>query len=258
VSDDGCDHQRKTKTPPGRGKEEHVKSAPKRAPVAAPAARRTRSTRPSETTAPEAPRPPGKRGPKVDVEQTLRRKREILRGAARLFDRVGYHGVNMSMIAEAAGLKKPTLYHYISGKDEILFMLHELFIGTLRRNTDARLETGADAMTVLKGVVDDVFKLLHDYPGYVRAFFEHFRELDQQQRAEIAVKRDEYVALITGVIKRAMADGQVRKADPMLTAHCLFGVCNWAYQWYRPHKDPAPEVLADKCWDIFAKGLEPR
>jgi AcrR family transcriptional regulator len=201
---------------------------------------------------------PGKRGPKVDVEQTLRRKREILRGAARLFDTVGYHGVNMSMIAEAAGLKKPTLYHYISGKDEILFMLHELFIGTLRQNTDQRLESGADALTVLRGVVEDVFGLIHDYPGYIRAFFEHFRELDSEQRAQIATKRDEYVALIIKVIRRAMADGTVRKADPTLTANCLFGICNWGYQWYRPHKDPPPDVIAAKCWDIFLNGLAPR
>ena len=229
------------------------KSAPAKRAAPAP-----RASRPPARPEAAAPIVPGKRGPKVDVEQTIRRKREILRGAASLFDRVGYHGVNMSMIAEAAGLKKPTLYHYITGKDEILFMLHELFIGTLRRNTDARLETGADALTVLRGVVEDTFKLIHDYPGYVRAFFEHFRELDPNQRAAIAVKRDEYVALITGVIKKAMADGVVRKADPTLTAHCLFGVCNWAYQWYRPSKDPAPEVLAAKCWEIFSQGLEAR
>lgn len=115
--------------------------------------------------------------------------------------------VNMTMIAESAGLKKPTLYHYISSRDEILFMLHELFIDALRRNIDARLEAGA----------------------------------------EIAVRRDEYVALVTGVIRKAMNEGIVRKADPTLTAHCLFGVCNWAYQWYRLHADPAPEVLAAKC-----------
>src|ERR1041385_2011026 len=98
---------------------------------------------------------PRKRGPKVDVEQTKRRKREIVQGAARLFDRVGYHGVNMSMIADAAGVKKPTLYHYIKSKDEILFMLHELFIGTLRRNTDARIEQGADELAILRGVIVD-------------------------------------------------------------------------------------------------------
>jgi len=199
-----------------------------------------------------------KRGPKVDVEQTLRRKREIIQGAARLFDRVGYHGVNMSMIAQAAGLKKPTLYHYVSSKDEILFGLHELFIGTLRNNLNERMASKLPRLEILRGVVADTFTLIHDYPGYVRAFIEHFRELSQKQRAEVAVKRDEFVELVIGVIEKAMAAGEINKADPRLTAHCLFGVCNWAYQWYRPRKDPPAEEVAAQCWNIFLRGLAPR
>jgi len=201
---------------------------------------------------------PRKRGPKVDVEQTKRRKREIIEGAARLFDRVGYHGVNMAMIAKAAGVKKPTLYHYISSKDEILFGLHELFIGTLRKNTDARIAAGWPPLEILRAVVEDTFKLLHDFPGYVRAFFEHFRELSHKQRAEIAVKRDEFIALVIGVIEQAMKAGVINKADPRLTAHCLFGIANWAYQWYRPRKDPPPEQVAAECWSIFLRGLAAR
>ena len=201
---------------------------------------------------------PRKRGPKVDVEQTQRRKREIIEGAARLFDRVGYHGVNMAMIAKAAGVKKPTLYHYISSKDEILFGLHELFIGTLRKNTDARIAAGLPPLEILRAVVEDTFKLLYDFPGYVRAFFEHFRELSQKQRAEIATKRDEYIDLVIGVIEQAMQAGVVNKADPRLTAHCLFGIANWAYQWYSPRKDPAPEKVAAECWSIFLRGLATR
>lgn len=201
---------------------------------------------------------PRKRGPKVDVEQTQRRKREIIEGAARLFDRVGYHGVNMSMIAKAAGVKKPTLYHYISSKDEILFGLHELFIGTLRKNTDARIAAGLPPLEILRAVVEDTFKLLYEFPGYVRAFFEHFRELSQKQRAEIAAKRDEYIELVIGVIEQAMQAGVVNKADPRLTAHCLFGIANWAYQWYSPRKDPPPEKVAAECWSIFLRGLATR
>jgi AcrR family transcriptional regulator len=201
---------------------------------------------------------PGKRGPKVDVEQTLRRKREIVHGAARLFDRVGYHGVNMSMIAEAAGVKKPTLYHYIKGKDEILFMLHELFLGTLRKNTDARIAEGADELEILRGVMFDTLRLIHDYPGYLRAFFEHTRELDRDKRAVIAIRRDEYIAVITTVIEKAMAKGTINKADPRLTANCLFAIANWPYQWYRPGKDRAPEEIAEECWQIFLRGLAAR
>jgi TetR/AcrR family transcriptional regulator, cholesterol catabolism regulator len=227
----------------------------KRAAVAAP------STRKKVAAAPKAAEPvkvPGKRGPKVDVEQTLRRKREIVQGAARLFDHVGYHGVNMSMIAEAAGVKKPTLYHYIKSKDEILFMLHELFIGTLRKNTDARIEQGADELAILRGVVVDTFRLLHDYPGYMRAFFEHSRELGREQWGVIATKRDEYIAVIVGVIEKAMAKGLINKAPARLTANCLFAIGNWPYQWYRPAKDPAPEILAEQCWQIFLRGLAAR
>lgn len=201
---------------------------------------------------------PRKRGPKVDVEQTKRRRREIIEGAARLFDRVGYHGVNMSMIAKAAGVKKPTLYHYISSKDEILFGLHEIFIGTLRGNADQRIAARLPPLEILRGVVEDTFKLLHDFPGYVRAFFEHFRELSQKQRAEIAVKRDEFIALVIGVIEEAMDAGTINKADPRLTAHCLFGISNWAYQWYSPRKDPPPEQVAAECWKIFLRGLAVR
>lgn len=227
----------------------------KQANVSAPITRKKVSEIPK---APEPVKVPGKRGPKVDPEQILRRKREIVQGAARLFDRVGYHGVTMSMIAEAAGVKKPTLYHYIKSKDEILFMLHELFIGTLRRNTDARMNQGADELEILRGLLVDTLRLLHDYPGYMRAFFEHTRELGHEQRKLIAIKRDEYIDLIVGVIQKAMAKGLINRADPRLTANCLFALGNWPYQWYRPNKDPAPEIIAERCWQIFLCGLAAR
>lgn len=211
---------------------------------------RLSSSRPSKT--------PGKRGPKVDAEQTARRKREIITGAAKLFDRVGYHGVNMSMIAEAAGVKKPTLYHYIRSKREILFELHELMLGTLQNNLDARLAAKVGPLECMRGIVVDVFQLIHDYPGYVRAFFEHFRELGREQRDQIGVKRDALVAQVTDLISEAMSAGVIRKADPRLTAMCLFAIANWPYQWYRPAKDPPPEELAQKCWEILLRGLAVR
>ena len=233
----------------------HAATKPKRAKVVT---RTARKTVPAPAQVPAAVKVPGKRGPKVDVEQTFRRKREIVQGAARLFDHVGYHGVNMSMIAEAAGVRKPTLYHYIKSKDEILFMLHELFIGTLRKNTDARIEQGAGELDILRGVIVDTLRLMHDYPGYMRAFFEHTRELGKEQRAVIAARRDEYIVLIVGILEKAMAKRLINKADPRLTANCLFAVSNWPYQWYRPGKDPAPEVIAEQCWQILLRGLGAR
>jgi AcrR family transcriptional regulator len=203
----------------------------------------------------EAPR---KRGPKVDVEQTRQRRADIMRAAARLFDEVGYHGVNMETIAEAAGLKKPTLYHYVRSKDEILFQIHEAMIEALRSKLDERRAAGLGPEAILLGVYEDIFEQMHDFPGYVRAFFEHMRELDGERRAKVRAARNAYLAEVVAVIESGIAKGVFRRADPMLTALAMLGVCNWGYQWYRPKRDGKPHEIAARCWDIFSAGLAAR
>jgi AcrR family transcriptional regulator len=202
--------------------------------------------------------PPRRRGPKVDVERTRQRRADIMRGAARLFDEVGYHGVNMETIAKAAGLKKPTLYHYVRSKDEILFQIHEAMIETLRSKIGERREAGEGPEAILYGVYRDIFQQIHDFPGYVRAFFEHMRELDGDRRSKIRADRNAYLAEVVAVIERGMDQGLFRRADSRLTALSLLSISNWAYQWYRPARDGKPSEIAATCWDIFKHGLAAR
>jgi TetR/AcrR family transcriptional regulator, cholesterol catabolism regulator len=198
---------------------------------------------------------PRKRGPKVDVELNRQRRADIMRAAAKLFDEVGYHGVNMETIAEAAGLKKPTLYHYVRSKDEILFQIHEAMIEALRSKIAERRDARLGPEAILHGVCIDIFEQMHDFPGYVRAFFEHMRDLDAERRAKIRKERNAYLAEVMNVIGEGMDAGLFRKADQRLTALALLGVCNWGYQWYRPKSDGPPREIAQKCWDIFSSGL---
>jgi AcrR family transcriptional regulator len=198
---------------------------------------------------------PRKRGPKVDVELTRQRRTDIVREAAHLFDQVGYHGVNMEMIAEAAGLKKPTLYHYVTGKDEILFNMQDSMIVRMRENMAERAGAGQDCLSILRGVYEDIFTQLRDSPGTVRSFFEHQREMGAEQQAKIRKERQDYTALVMKVLSDGMDAGILVRSDVRLTALCFFGICNWAYQWYRPSRDPAPEIVARQCFEIFARGI---
>ena len=201
------------------------------------------------------PKPPRKRGPRVDVELTRRRKTDILREAARLFDRVGYHNVNMEMIAEATGLKKPTLYHYIRGKDQILFDIQETIIGSLREAMRERREQGLGPSEILHGMFRDTFNLMHDYPGFVRVFFENMRELQGEQKERVRGGRRSNLAAVMEVVADGMDKKIFNRADVRVTALCLLGVCNWSYQWYRPNADVPPEEMADKCWEFASRGL---
>jgi TetR/AcrR family transcriptional regulator, cholesterol catabolism regulator len=182
------------------------------------------------------------------------RRAEVITLAAGLFDQRGYASVSMEQIAAAAGIAKPTLYHYFRAKDEILRGIHETFIDLLLERQDERIRLGLAPADLLLGAMTDIFGLMETHRGHVRAFFEHHRELPDAARQEIRVKRDRYQQLIQDAVTEGIRTGVFRPVDPDTATLAVFGICNWAYQWWRPGgADPAH--TAQKMWDLVIRGL---
>jgi AcrR family transcriptional regulator len=181
------------------------------------------------------------------------KRRELVAQAAELFDQTGYHTTSVAELARAVGLQKPTLYHYFASKDEILFSIHEGFIDLLIERQEARSGlTGAES---LREIMCDVLGLMDTHRGHVRVFFEHYRELSPDHQATIARKRDAYQALVEEVIARGVRSGEFRDVDPRLTTLAVFGMCNWAYQWYRSDGPLRSRELAELFFDLLFNGL---
>ena len=53
------------------------------------------------------------------------RHQRIVDGACRLFFEKGYHPTTMREIAQACGMSMGQLYHYISSKDDVLYLVHK-------------------------------------------------------------------------------------------------------------------------------------
>jgi len=51
--------------------------------------------------------------------------RQIVEGACRVFFKKGYHPTTIRDIAKACGMSMGQLYHYISSKDDVLYLVHE-------------------------------------------------------------------------------------------------------------------------------------
>src|SRR3569623_212662 len=49
------------------------------------------------------------------------RREELTRIAARLFAERGYQGTSLADLAEALGVQKPSLYHHIASKEDLLW-----------------------------------------------------------------------------------------------------------------------------------------
>lgn len=183
------------------------------------------------------------------------RRKHIIREAAILFDKMGYFSTSMNDIAEAVGLSKSTLYYYMTSKEEILYFIHEEFINHLITLHQSRLNTRMTCTQLLQEVMIDILEQISQFPGYVRAFFEHYRELNGDMKKDIEGKRDAYFRMIVDVVRQGETQGEFEANDPSLTTLAFFGMCNYAYQWYKPEGRWRAREIALYLWDIFMHGV---
>jgi len=182
---------------------------------------------------------------------------EIIQHCANLFDKVGYHGTSMQMLADEVGLGKPTLYHYFRSKAEILYAIHEIHINALLAGVENLERKDLHPGQLLRNACTDMLNQIADHPGYVRAFMDHYSELEGDMRKNIRQRRNQYFASICAVIERGINEGCFVPCDVELTAYGFLGMCQWAYKWYPAmHKKRSPESVANSLCDVFLKGLE--
>jgi AcrR family transcriptional regulator len=183
------------------------------------------------------------------------RPAEVIAKAAELFDTRGFHNTSMEDIADGVGLRKPTLYHYFKSKDEILHRIHDEFIDMLIQRQEQRMAQGMHTKILLLEAMGDVLELMQTHRGHVRVFFESHRELPPAEHDEIAAKRRHYENLIRQVFDRGVQEGLFRELPTGLVTKAMFGMCNWAYQWYRDDGSMRPRDIAYLYWDILLTGV---
>ena len=60
-----------------------------------------------------------------NVHLVEKKHQQIVEGACRIFFKKGYHPTTIRMIAKACGMSMGQLYHYISSKDDVLYLVHK-------------------------------------------------------------------------------------------------------------------------------------
>ncbi len=94
---------------------------------------------------------------KVSAKKTQaidKKHKQIVEGACKVFFQKGYHPTSIREISEAAGMSMGQLYHYISSKDDVLFLIHrhmqtswyKYLAENLREDVDDPVKTFTDAI----------------------------------------------------------------------------------------------------------------
>jgi AcrR family transcriptional regulator len=165
-----------------------------------------------------------------------RRKREaeLLDAAAEIFHRQGYAETTVREVADALGILKGSLYHYIDSKEDLLFRLMEETTRNAQVMIEAARQQGGAPLERIWAYFRRHVEFNAQNFARVSVYYHDFHLLTPERRHELARQRREHERFVVDLIAGAQADGSVPDFDPDLAAKCCFGVANWMYRWYRP------------------------
>ncbi len=177
----------------------------------------------------------------------------VLAAAVRLFNARGYDATSMFDVAEALGITKSTLYHHVSGKEQLLAMAVDRAVDGLFEAAAQVQDLQGTATVRLQELVRSSVLVLAERLEFVTLLLRVRGNTQVEQHA--LARRREFDALVTELVKQAQAEGGIRAdVDPATAARLLFGMVNSLVEWYRPERG-RPEALADTVVRLAFDGL---
>lgn len=117
----------------------------------------------------------------------------ILDAACDVFARRGYHVATIRDIARAAHLSLAGLYHYVGGKDELLFLVLDRALDTMLRGLDQALARARTPETRLLALIRAHLEFGFTHARALRVINRDWDLLAEPHHAEIAAKRRVYI-----------------------------------------------------------------
>lgn len=169
--------------------------------------------------------------------------REMLDHATRLFASQGYETTTLQDVADALGVSRSTLYHYVSRKEDLLAMLVEQMSRGLADSL-AALHARADLSSEgkLRELAESLVRQRAAAPDQFRVLDQVEPMLPDPLQTQHRQARREVLTELTGVIEDGIAGGEFKPLDARIAALSVLGMCNWVAWWYRPGHDPEPMV----------------
>jgi TetR/AcrR family transcriptional regulator, cholesterol catabolism regulator len=185
-------------------------------------------------------------------------REDIIAAATRVFSDRGYHAASMAEIAKAVGIRKPSLYHHVRKKEDLLFAIHEQMIDELIEQTMPVFTSSMTPAEKVRGALKIAMSFVARHRDGVTVFLTEQRAVSGERWNELVVKRDFYEQMVHRIIAEGTASGAFVDVSPKIAAKAILAMANWGYEWFQPDGPLTAEEVADIFATIALRGLEVR
>src|SRR6185437_3990918 len=175
-----------------------------------------------------------------------RRQQQVVYQAAKAFAKRGYDQTTMQELAASMDLATGTLYHYFSGKEELLTAICDQLMEPLLEQATELVAGDDDAVARLRALVRLWVAHVVEHRDHMLVFQQERHLIESGERwRKVRTSRKAFERLAAGVLERAQPRG-----DGHLALLALLGMVNHTAQWYRPRGELSPEAIADGYVDL--------
>ena len=180
---------------------------------------------------------------------------EIYRTAAQIILRKGYDATSVNDIANALGMTKAGLYHYINGKKELLFDIMNFGLWELDEEVAAPARDIADPAARLRFIIGAHARLVTRGQGAITILVDEVTALTPAQQRKITQSKRKYFDFLRGTLDELKAAGKMQDVDATAAAFSLLGMINWLSRWFQQGRALDEEQAAGEIVKIALHGL---
>ncbi len=163
---------------------------------------------------------------------------------ADLFAEGGQDAVSVADAAERLSVSRATLYRAVPTKEGLLGILFERSTTELTERAHTVLEQFPKPRDQIREMIKLQVEAAVGMRRYMPVFFGG-GDLPSDVVSRWHRWSREYEALWVVVVTGAMQAGELEKADPVITARLLLGMCIWVSRWFRPDGPYDAEMITE-------------
>jgi AcrR family transcriptional regulator len=192
-------------------------------------------------------KPVSRSASRAPASESVNRRDDLVRVAARLFREKGFDGTTIRDIADAVGMRSGSPFYHFANKHELLMAVMEegLRLG-LERTQRVLDRNDGSATERFRQLVRTHYGILHDTGSdFIPVMLYDWRSLPAQYKRRIIELKDRYDAIWQGTLDELHAQGLLR-ADAKLARLMILGAINFSATWYRGKPRSAQRVDLDE------------
>jgi AcrR family transcriptional regulator len=184
-----------------------------------------------------------------------KRASNVYRVAAEIMCHKGYEATSMNDIAEAAGLTKAGIYHYIRGKEDLLFGIMTYAMDNVEQCIIVPATEVTDAEERLRTVLERHTRSVVEGVGAITIVLEEMTALTPAHRRVITSRKRAYFEFIRRTLQQLAEEGKLRNVNPTTAAFSLLGMILWISRWYRRDGKISPQEALNDYLEIAMNGV---